>query len=493
MKYILAIDLGTQSIRAGLMTPEGRAAAISQEAHTIDSPFPGWAQQDPAAWWEIAKRLIRDVLGKSAVVPPDIAGVITCGQMHGPTGIGMDEGISTGFTQLWCDKRCEPQCIELRRTLGDKYLREKTGNIPVTGWTGLKVRWIKDNMPDAYKKTACFLVPKDFINYMLTGVFATDFSEASGSFLFDAKNEGYSGIMAERLGLDLDKFPSIFRSHDIIGRITKSAALQTGLIEGTPVMAGGGDFLVSLLSLGLADGATAIDMTGTSTLFVVEKDSPFIHPSVSNLMHTLGGWAPFVMLDTGGLNMKWLKDLLSSAAGSPVSYDSIIEQAETVPAGSGGLMFYPYLLGERRSDNVNSRGMFSGITPGHTAGHFSRAVMEGTALALGMNAAAFRSLGVRIDRVCCMGGATRNRLLNQIKANVYGVPVEISDEPEATLAGAGLLGAYGLGLISDIAATAARLHSRKTLIRPDEKTAKVYGKMSEEFERLYGHMLGLWK
>jgi xylulokinase len=493
MKHILAIDLGTQSIRAGLMTPEGRAAAVSQEAHTIDSPNPGWAQQNPAAWWEIAKKLIREVVSGSVIDPSGIAGVIACGQMHGPTGIGRRGDITTGLTQLWCDKRCEPQCAGLKRASGGEDLQKITGNIPGTGWTGLKVRWIKENMPDAYENTACFLVPKDFINYMLTGAFATDFSEASGSFLFDAEKEGYSGIMAERLGLDLDKFPPVFRSHDIIGSITKSAALQTGLIEGTPVMAGGGDFLVSLLSLGLADGATAVDMTGTSTLFVVEKDSPVIHPSVSNLMHAPGGWAPFVMLDTGGLNMKWLKDLLSSAAGAPVSYDNMIEKAEAVPAGSDGLMFYPYLLGERRNDNVNSRGMFSGITPGHAAGHFSRAVMEGTALALGMNAAAFRSLGVRIDRVCCVGGATRNRLLNQIKANVYGVPVEISDEPEATLAAAGLLGAYGLGLIGDIAATAARLHSKKTLIHPDEKTAKVYGKMSEEFERLYGHMLGFWK
>lgn len=493
MKHILAIDLGTQSIRAGLITPEGRAAAVSQEAHSIDSPSPGWAQQNPAAWWEIAKKLVRKVIGKSAIDPADIAGVIACGQMHGPTGIGRNGDITTGLTQLWCDKRCEPQCAGLKGAVGGEDLQKITGNIPGTGWTGLKVRWIKENMPDAYESTACFLVPKDFINYMLTSAFATDFSEASGSFLFDAEKEGYSGIMAERLGLDLDKFPPVFRSHDIIGRVTKSAALQTGLIEGTPVMAGGGDFLVSLISLGLADGATAIDMTGTSTLFVVKKDSPVIHPSVSNLMHGLRGWAPFVMLDTGGLNMKWLRDFLSSAASAPVSYDNMIEQAEAVPAGSDGLMFYPYLLGERRSDNVNSRGMFSGITPGHTAGHFARAVMEGTALALGMDASVFRRLGVRIERVCCIGGATRNRLLNQIKANVYGVPVEISDEPEATLAGAGLLGAYGLGLIDDIAATAARLHSKKTLIHPDEKTATVYGKMSEEFERLYGHMLGFWK
>jgi xylulokinase len=493
MKHILAIDLGTQSIRAGLMTPEGRAAAVSQEAHTIGSPLPGWAQQNPAEWWEIARKLIQEVIGKSGINPADIAVVIACGQMHGPTGISRNGDITTGLTQLWCDKRCETQCIELRRTFGDEHLQQIAGNIPGTGWTGLKVRWIKENMPEAYEKTTCFLVPKDFINYMLTGVFATDFSEASGSFLLDAAKEGYSGIMAERLGLDLDKFPPLFRSHDIIGRVKKDAAMHTGLVEGTPVMAGGGDFLISLLSLGLTDSATAVDMTGTSTLFVVEKDSPVIHPSVSNLMHALGGWAPFVMLDTGGLNMKWLRDFLSSAAGAPVSYDNMIEQAEAVPAGSDGLLFYPYLLGERRSDNVNSKGMFSGITPGHTAGHFARAVMEGTALALGMNAAVFRSLGVRIDRVCCVGGATRNRLLNRIKANIYGVPVEISDEPEATLAGAGLLGAYGLGLISDIAETAARLHSRKTIIHPDEKTTKVYVKMSEEFERLYGHMLGFWK
>jgi len=150
MKRILAIDLGTQSIRAGLMTPEGRAVAISQQAHSIDSPQPGWAQQSPVAWWDITISIIRDVLAKSGMSSSEIAGVITCGQMHGPTGIGFDGNITTEFTQLWCDKRCEPQCIEVRSSFNERILQENTGNVPGAGWTGLKVKWIKDNQPDIY-------------------------------------------------------------------------------------------------------------------------------------------------------------------------------------------------------------------------------------------------------------------------------------------------------------------------------------------------------
>jgi xylulokinase len=493
MKRILAIDLGTQSIRAGLMTPGGRTAAISQQAHSIDSPRPGWAQQNPVAWWDITRGVIKDVLAKSGIRPSEIAGVIACGQMHGPTGIGFDGNITTEFTQLWCDKRCEPQCIEARLSFGEKPLQETTGNVPGAGWTGLKVKWIKDNQPKVYEKTECFLVPKDFINYRLTGAFVTDFSEASGSFLIDSDNGQYSDEMAERLGLDLNKFPGIFRSQEIIGRVTRDAAMHTGLAEGTPVMAGGGDFIVSLVALGLTNGETAVDMTGSSSLFVVQKDSPVIHPAVSNLMHVLGGWVPFVMLDTGGLNMKWCRDFISSAAGADISYDDMIAAAEDIPEGSDGLLFYPYLLGERRSDNVNSRGMFAGITPGHRSGHFSRAVMEGTALALGMNAAVFRELGVKIKRVCCIGGATRNRLLSRIKANVYGVPVEIAGEPETTLSGAGILGAYGLGLVTDLSGAANMLFSEKTVIEPDEKSVRIYEGLQNEFTQFYKHMLGYWK
>jgi xylulokinase len=493
MKLILAIDLGTQSIRAGLMTPEGKAAAISQQAHSIESPQPGWAQQNPVAWWDITTGVIKDVLAKSGIRPLEIAGIISCGQMHGPTGIGFDGNITTGFTQLWCDKRCEPQCIEVRSSFSEKILQETTGNVPGAGWTGLKAKWIKDNQPKVYEKTKCFLVPKDFINYKLTGSLATDFSEASGSFLLDSEKDQYSDEMAERLGLDLNKFPRIFNSHDIIGCVTRDAAMQTGLAEGTPVMAGGGDFIVTLVALGLTDGETAVDMTGSSSLFAVQKDSPVIHPAVSNLMHVLGGWVPFIMLDTGGLNMKWCRDFISSAAGTDISYDAMITAAENIPAGSDGLLFYPYLLGERRRDNVNSRGMFAGITPGHRSGHFSRAVMEGTALALGMNAVVFRDLGVKIKRVCCIGGATRNRLLNRIKANVYGVPVEIAGEPESTLSGAGMLGAYGIGLITDLSGAANMLYSEKTVIEPDEKSVRIYEGLQKEFTQFYEHMLGYWK
>jgi xylulokinase len=269
--------------------------------------------------------------------------------------------------------------------------------------------------------------------------------------------------------------------------------MHTGLAEGTPVMAGGGDFIVTLVALGLTDGGTAVDMTGSSSLFVVQKDSPVIHPAISNLMHVIGGWVPFVMLDTGGLNMKWCRDFISSTAGADTSYDDMITAAENIPQGSDGLLFYPYLLGERRSDNVNSRGMFAGITPGHRSGHFSRAVMEGTALALGMNAAVFRELGVKIKRVCCIGGATRNRLLNRIKADVYGVPVEIAGEPETTLSGAGMLGAYGLGLITDLSGAAKMLFSEKTVIEPDEKFVRIYEGLQKEFTQFYEHMLGYWK
>lgn len=493
MKYILAIDLGTQSIRAGIVAAEGRIAAISQLSHEVDCPHPGWAQQKAILWWQECVGVIRDVIARSRISPNDIAGIISCGQMEGPTGIDEQGNIATEWTQLWCDKRCEEQCIHIRYENDEKTLSRITGNVPASGWTGFKVLWIKENMPEVYTRTRYFLVPKDFINYMLTGVAATDYSEASGTFLIDAKTRSYSTEMGRLLGVDINKFAPVHKSYETIGHVSKEAAALTGLAEGTPVMAGGGDFIVSLVALGLSEANTAVDMTGTSTLFVVQKEEPIVMPQISNLMHVLDGWVPFVMLDTGGLNMKWLKDSLSSVSGSDISYDKMIEAAELIFPGSEGLMFYPYLLGERRKGNTNSKGMFSGITSNHRAPHFSRAVMEGTAFALCMNIKAFRSLGVKIDKVTCVGGATRNRLLNRIKADVYQTPIEITDQPEATLIGAYLLGAFGLGMIDDIARTAADCIKIKKVIEPDEKTARIYSERLEEFERLYDHMFGYWK
>jgi xylulokinase len=214
---------------------------------------------------------------------------------------------------------------------------------------------------------------------------------------------------------------------------------------------------------------------------------------VQNLRHVVDGWIPFTILDCGGLSMKWCQDLIRSARGSEVSFEQLIDMAAAVPEGSDGLVFYPYMLGERRRENTSARGGYLGLTLNHTAAHFVRAVMEGVALALGRDVALFRRLGLEVDKILCVGGGARNRLWNQIKADVVQTPLELPDEPEAGLKGAALLGAAGAGLIDDVAAVAQERRTAGKVVSPRPESARRYQAALGEFTRLYDHMLGFWQ
>jgi len=493
IRNILAIDIGTQSIRAGIINTQGRILTVSQQLQEVDSPHPSWAQQKPKIWWDLTKQVVSDVVKKSKVDVDTIKAVSTCGQMHGPVGIDNSGEITTEWTQIWMDKRCEDICNNIRENFDESRLSKITGNPITTGWSGFKIKWIKENQPEIYDNTKWFLVPKDFINYQLTGVAGTDPSEASGTFLYDFTTNKYSNYMAEVLGIDLSKFAPINNSYEIIGKVRTEISKEIGIPANIPVIAGGGDFMVSLLGLGLVAEGTAVDMTGTSTLFVVQKNKPIINPSVQNLRHVINGWISFTMLDTGGLSMKWCKDFLSSVNLGEISYEQMIGMAEKIPSGSEGLIFYPYLLGERKQENIHAKGCFFGLTINHEAGHIARSVMEGVSLALGKDILAFKNVGVDIKQVFCVGGATRNKLLYQIKADITQIPHILAEEPEASLKGCGLLAAFGLGFIKGFKKYVLNESTNCIIIKPDKAKEIEYNRLQLEFNRIYDHLIGYWK
>jgi sugar (pentulose or hexulose) kinase len=493
MNNLLALDIGTQSARAAVVSEAGDILGIAQIKHEVDSPQPGWAQQRPNDWWQETCAAIRQVLEETDVKPGSIAAVASCGQMHGPVGIDRDGNVTTEWVQLWCDKRCDRQVDALCENHDASRLAKIAGSYPNPAWVGIKVRWHRDIQPEVYDRSERFLVPKDFINYRLTGVAAADPSEASGSFLWDCQSDGYSTELADAVGVDLAKFAPVHPSHAVIGNVTAEASELTGLPSGVPVVAGGGDFPVSMLGFGIVgDGVTA-DVTGTSMLLATHSERPLLDPAIQNLRHAVDGWIPFTILDCGGLSVKWCKDFVDTAAGRDVPYEELIGMASQAPAGSDGLLFYPYMLGERRSENTTARGGYFGLTLDHSAPHLVRSVMEGVALAMGKDAAQFKKLGHDITQIFSVGGGTRNKLWNQIKADVFQVPLELSDEPEAGLKGAALLAAAGVGLIDDPVATAVERRESSTTVQPDRETGAIYEPVQAEFIRIYEHMLGFWK
>lgn len=490
-KAVIAIDVGTQSLRAAVVTQAGEILGIAQIPHETDEPHPGWAQQRPAQWWDEACRASTQVLRETGIALESIAAVACCGQMHGPVGIDTTGAITTEWVQLWCDKRCAPQVEAIRATHDEASLMARAANPLNPAWTGIKVRWEMENHPDNYARTHHYLVPKDFINYRLTGVAAADPSEASCSYVYNCTTESYDEELAAVLGIDLAKFAPVYRSHQVIGKVTGAAARMTGIPAGTPVVAGGGDFPVSMLGFGIVGDGILADVTGTSSLLAAHSATPLIDPGIQNCRHVVAGWVPFTILDCGGISMKWCRDLLSSVNGE-MSYEQLIELALHAPLGSDGLLFYPYMRGERRSANVHAKGAFVGVTLEHQARHFVRAIMEGVAFAMGRDAGAFHRLGVDVDRILSVGGGTRNSLWNEIKAGVLGKPLVISPEPEAGIRGCGLLGTAGVGLIGDLAteAIARRSASRSVVAAPGDIAA--YAVLQSQFNRVYEHMLGFW-
>lgn len=492
MKYIVAIDIGTQSSRASVVGQDGTILGIHQIAHDMDTPFPNWAQQRPDSWWEETCQATQAVIRETGVDPASIAAVAACGQMHGPVGVDETGRTTTPWVQLWCDKRCEEQCRELFNNYDQNELQKISGNPIGPSWPGIKVRWQKDNDPAGYNRTRWFLVPKDFINYRLTGVAAADPSEASCSFVYDCRTETYSQELADIVGVDLQKFAPISRSQDVIGEVTEEAAKLTGLPVGTPVIAGGGDFPVSMLGFGIVGEGVIADVTGTSTLVAAHSSKPLLDPAIQNLRHVVDGWIPFTILDCGGLSMKWCKDLISSIRGEDISYEELIELAASAPPGSGGLLFYPYMMGERRRENISSRGGYFGITLDHSAPHFIRSVMEGVALSMKKDIDEFVNKGFVLKHALSVGGGTRNALWNRIKASAVQRPIGLSEEPEAGLKGAAILGAAGVGMITDPVQTAVERRIENRVVQPDPHLAETYQRASEEYNRVYEHMLGFW-
>ncbi len=491
-QVILAIDVGTQSTRSAVVTVAGEILGISQIVHDTDSPHPGWAQQRPGQWWDEACEATRRVLKGPGIDSAQIVAVACCGQMHGPVGISSSGEITTPWVQLWCDKRCAPQVEAIRAANDENALMHQAGNPLNPAWTAIKVRWEKENHGDCYARTRYYLVPKDFINYRLTGVAAADPSEAACSCLYDSRTNAYSEELAEAVGVDLRKFAPVHPSHAVIGTVTEEAAGLTGIPAGTPVVAGGGDFPVSMLGFGIVGQGVLADVTGTSSLLATHSHEALIDPGIQNCRHVVDGWIPFTILDCGGVSMKWCRDMISSVAGDR-SYEELIELARTVPVGSDGLVFYSYMLGERRRENVSARGGFFGVTLEHRAPHFIRAVMEGVALSIGKDAALFRSLGLSFDRIFSVGGGTRNPLWNGIKAAVLGLPLHISPEPEAGIKGCGLLGAAGAGLVADLQAEAAARRTTSHTAEPASEDVEAYRQIQKEFNRIYNHMLGFWQ
>ena len=455
---LLAVDLGTESVRACVVSADGMILRSARRGFVLHSPRPGWAEQDPADWWAATVETVREVLNGGPVGGQDIRGIGVCGQMHGPVPLAHDGSLLTGPVQLWCDKRAADQVRTAAGLPDAARWAAAAGNPPTPAWMGFKIRWEKLHRPDRYARAWKFLPPKDFLNYCFTGVPATDYSEASGSFLMDAGRRVWSDTLAAALDVEVTVLPEIRPAAEVIGTVTAEAAAETGLAAGTPVVTGGGDMLCLLLGAGITAFGRACDTTGTASVLSVYSPTPVADPRVMNLHHVTPGWIAFGICDSGGGALKWWKDLLfADGEAPPDAYEHLDRSAGAEPAGGGGLLFFPYLLGERTLGSPYARGVLFGLTPGHGRGAISRAIMEGVTLELRRALELVKSTGLDVREMRTIGGGSRSPLWSAIKADVYRLPVRTFAVFEGGLLGAAILAGTGVGLYTDAAAAADAL------------------------------------
>ena len=488
----LGIDVGTEGTKVALFDVHGRVIRDSYEEYELICPRPGWAEQDPGTWWRAAVRNIKAVLESSKVDSEDVAGIGVCGQMHAPVPIDKDGDLLYRSPSLWCDKRNAPQCERLKAKLDENRLLKVSGNPITPPWTGLKILWMKENVPQIYEKTYKFLVPKDYLVYKLTGMTSIDWSEASGTFLFDVEKENWSEEMAQQLEVDLDKLPDIYASHEVVGEVTPEAANVTGLRAGTPVISGGGDFLCTLLGAGVTSRGRAADISGTASIVAFYSEKPLIDRRIMNLHHVVHGWIAFGIVE-GGL-LRWFRDEFGhverqEAKKKGVSpYKIMDSEAEAILPGAGGLILIPYFIGERTLGSPYARGVLFGLTLAHQRGHVIRTLMEGITFALRQTVEITEELGLKTEAFRLIGGGAVSPLWRRIKADIYGKPALVLSTYQGGVLGAAVLAMMGTNAIRDASSAIDEIVSVREVCKPIQKNHEKYSKLYNMYKKLHDSM-----
>jgi xylulokinase len=470
--YLLGVDVGTTGSKALLVDADGLVRASATTEYPMFTPHPLWAEQNPADWWSAIVTSIQDVLEKSGAKPDQVAGVGLTGQMHGLVLLDA-QGEVLRPCIMWNDQRTAAQCAAITQKVGAENVLRLTGNPVLPGFTAPKIAWVRQHEPEIYARAAKVLLPKDYARYRLTGGFFSEVSDASGTSLFDVGERQWSQEMLKAWDLPRQWLPEVTESPVVSAYISASAARETGLLEGTPVVGGGGDQAAQAVGTGIiAEGVVSATL-GTSGVVFAASDSYRLEPegklhafchAVPGMWHLMG-----VMLSAAG-SFRWYRDALgdlervrADEAGQD-AYDLLTEAAAEVPPGCEGLLFLPYLSGERTPyPDPNARGVFFGLTLRHAKAHLTRAVLEGVTYGLRDSLELMRALGLSIQQVRASGGGARSRLWRQILADVFDTQIVTVKVTEGAAYGAALLAGVGAGVYGDVpqaCATAVEMMGR---------------------------------
>ncbi len=486
--HFLGLDIGTSGVKAILVSEDGSVAASAVALLTLSTPRPGWAEQDPEDWWQATLAAISDV--RASCPTANIAAVGISGQMH--SSVFLDRaGKVIRPALLWCDGRTTAECAEItERVGGEARLRDLACNPALEGFTLPKVLWLRNHEPEAYARLATVMLPKDYIRFRLTGVLATDPSDASATLMYDTAKLRWSEEIMKAVHVPMSFVPHVGGSSEVLGHISPEAASLTLLVEGTPVVGGGADNACGAAGVGAVDAGDVVSSWGTSGTVLAPMDAPHVDPLLR--AHTFCHVAPGVwymmgvVLSAGGA-FNWYRDQLARELTDPRTADARLdEEAASVPPGAEGVTFLPYLQGERTPHrDAAARGAFLGLSLAHTRAHMTRAVLEGVCFALRDSLTILQRVGVSPTHVLLTGGGAKSALVRRLQGEVFGLPTATVNREEGPAYGAALLSAVGVGAFPDLASAARATLTRGALEHADPAAHAAYTEPYARFNQAY--------
>ena len=502
MEYLIGIDVGTSATKTVLFDKKGNIIASASREYPLYQPHNGWAEQKPEDWRDAVIATVEDVVKKAGAGKDEVKGIGISGQMHGL--VMLDEaGNVIRPSIIWCDQRTGEEVEEMLEIMPRERWIEITANPPLTGWTAAKILWVRNHEPENYERCRHILLPKDYIRYILTGVFATEVSDASGMQLLDVPNRCWSDEVLEKLNIDKALLGKVYESCEVTGTILPDIADKTGLSTETKVVGGAGDNAAAAVGTGVVKDGTAFTTIGTSGVVFAHSSQVTIDPK--GRVHTCcaavpGTWHVMGVTQAAGLSLKWFKDnvcqdYVEEAASQDVDgYDLINRDIANIPVGSDKLIYLPYLMGERTPHlDPDCRGVFFGLSAIHTKAHMLRAVMEGVSYSLSDCNDILKEMGIDVDSMMACGGGGKSPVWRQMLADLYDCSVNTVRQTEGPALGVAILAGVGCGIYESVEEACDELISEAQSTGADSSVVGKYKAYHELYKELYGNLKNSYK
>lgn len=494
MKYVLGIDLGTSGTKTVLFEQTGRAVASATVEYPMCQPQNGWAEQNPADWWNAAVSTIHTVLTSSGVNPAEVISLGISGQMHGLVMLD-GNGDVLRPSIIWCDQRTQAECDEIHAAVGREKLIAITANPALTGFTLSKLLWVRNHEPEIYARCRHILLPKDYVRYKLTGDYATEVSDASGMQMLDVPNRCWSDELLSILNIDKSLLAKVYESPEVTGHVSDEAAALTGLSPATLVVGGAGDNAAAAVGTGVVEDGRAFTTIGSSGVVFAHTDKLAIDPE--GRVHTFccavpGAWHVMGVTQAAGMSLKWFRDQFCASEKEAASlmnvdaYELLNAEVALSPIGANKLLYAPYLMGERTPHlDADCRGMFFGLSAMHTRRDLLRAVMEGVTYSLKDCLSILDGMGVAPETMLACGGGGRSAIWRQMLADVFQMPVATTVNTEGPALGVAILASVGAGLYDSVQEACRAMIQVNATQKPIEENLAKYAAVYDVYKKLY--------